>query len=195
MFIDQVRRKFDEANYQYVELAGFYIISEEIVVSPAVEDGWNHELKRSEEVVPPVAEYLHALNECLCWIPYNRAGGYKRWKQVGVDYAYMQPNHFWDDKNEHPLPRFFSDIKANNLAMEFEFDEALLEGKPNCDVYKKRFREYISNAKSEGIYGKQPLSYYHGTNGFYDLWASPAEKDKELYHEFCQFVTGNPLRK
>ena len=194
-FIDQVRRKFDEANYQYVELAGFYIISEEIVVSPAVEDGWNHELKRSEEVVPPVAEYLHALNECLCWIPYNRAGGYKRWKQVGVDYAYMQPNHFWDDKGERPLPRFFSDIKAHDLAMEFEFDEALLEGKPNCDVYKKRFREYISNAKSEGIYGKQPLSYYHGTNGFYDLWASPAEKDKELYHEFCQFVTGNPLRK
>ena len=194
-FIDQVRRKFDEANYQYVELAGFYIISEEIVVSPAVEDGWNHELKRSEEVVPPVAEYLHALNECLCWIPYNRAGGYKRWKQVGVDYAYMQPNHFWDDKGERPLPRFFSDIKAHDLAMEFEFDEALLEGKPNCDVYKKRFREYMSNAKSEGIYGKQPLSYYHGTNGFYDLWASPAEKDKELYHEFCQFVIGNPLRK
>ena len=194
-FIDQVRRKFDEANYQYVELAGFYIISEEIVVSPAVEDGWNHELKRSEEVVPPVAEYLHALNECLCWIPYNRAGGYKRWKQVGVDYAYMQPNHFWDDKGERPLPRFFSDIKAHDLAMEFEFDEALLEGKPNCDVYKKRFREYMSNAKSEGIYGKQPLSYYHGTNGFYDLWASPAEKDQELYHEFCQFVIGNPLRK
>ncbi len=53
----------------------------------------------------------------------------------------------------------------------------------------------MSNAKSEGIYGKQPLSYYHGTNGFYDLWASPAEKDKELYHEFCQFVIGNPLRK
>ena len=22
-----------------------------------------------------------------------------------------------------------------------------------------------------------------------------SEKDKELYHEFCQFVTGNPLRK
>ena len=194
-FIDQVRQKFDDANYQYVELAGFYVISEEIVVSPAVEDGWNHELKRSEEVIPPVAEYLHSLNECLCWIPYNRAGGYKKWKQFGVDYAYMQPNHFWDDKGERPLPRFFSDLKAHDLAMEFEFDEALLEGKPNCDVYKKRFREYMSNAISEGIYGRQPLSYYHGTNGFYDLWASPAEKDKEMYHEFCQFVIGNPLRK
>ena len=183
---------FNETNYQYVELAGFYIISEDLT-TPSY--GWNNELKRSDEIIPPIAEYLNSLNECLCWIPYNRASGYNKWTDFGINYAYMQPNHFWDDKNEHPLPRFFSDIKANNLAMEFEFDEALLEGKPNCDVYKKRFREYISNAKSEGIYGKQPLSYYHGTNGFYDLWASPAEKDKELYHEFCQFVTGNPLRK
>ena len=191
-YIDQVRKKFNETNYQYVELAGFYIISEDLT-TPSY--GWNNELKRSDEIIPPIAEYLNSLNECLCWIPYNRASGYNKWTDFGINYAYMQPNHFWDDKNEHPLPRFFSDIKANNLAMEFEFDEALLEGKPNCDVYKKRFREYISNAKSEGIYGKQPLSYYHGTNGFYDLWASPAEKDKELYHEFCQFVTGNPLRK
>lgn len=30
-YIDQVRRRFDEGNYQYVELAGFYPISEEIV--------------------------------------------------------------------------------------------------------------------------------------------------------------------
>ena len=191
-YIDQVRKKFNETNYQYVELAGFYIISEDLT-TPSY--GWNNELKRSDEIIPPIAEYLNSLNECLCWIPYNRASGYNKWTDFGINYAYMQPNHFWDDKNEHPLPRFFSDIKANNLAMEFEFDEALLEGKPNCDVYKKRFREYMSNAKSEGIYGKQPLSYYHGTNGFYDLWASPAEKDKELYHEFCQFVIGNPLRK
>ena len=191
-YIDQVRRRFDEGNYQYVELAGFYIISEDLT-TPSY--GWNNELKRSDEIIPPIAEYLNSLNECLCWIPYNRASGYNKWTDFGINYAYMQPNHFWDDKGERPLPRFFSDIKAHDLAMEFEFDEALLEGKPNCDVYKKRFREYISNAKSEGIYGKQPLSYYHGTNGFYDLWASPAEKDKELYHEFCQFVTGNPLRK
>ena len=104
------------------------------------------------------------LNECLCWIPYNRASGYNKWTDFGINYAYMQPNHFWEDKNEHPLPRFFSDIKANNLAMEFDPDlEALLEN-PTATC-TKTLREYISNAKSGGIYGKQPLSYYHGTNG------------------------------
>lgn len=191
-YVDLVRKKFDLANYQYVELAGFYIISEELA-SP--DDGWNYELKKSDEIIPPLSKYLHSVNESLCWIPYNRAAGYKRWSQFGVDYAYMQPNYFWDEKGEKPLSRFFTDISANNLAMEFEFDEALLEGKTGCDSYKARFRAYMSGAKQNGVYGRKPLSYYHGTNAFYDLSKSLAAKDRELYHEFCQFVINNPLRK
>lgn len=50
-------------------------------------------------------------------------------------------------------------------------------------------------AKKRNIYGTKPFAYYHGTNGFYDLWASPDEVDRELYHELCRFVIGNPLRQ
>ena len=189
-YIDQVRRRFDEGNYQYVELAGFYPISEEIV-TPG--DGYCHELKKSEEVIPQVAEYLHAINQSLNWIPYNRAAGYKKWQQLGVDYAYMQPNYFWE--GQKPLSQFFSDVKANGLGMEFEFDEALLEGKADCDTYKKRFREYMSGARLNNVYGTKPLSYYHGTNALYDLSKSTAAKDREFYHEFCRFVLDNPMRK
>ena len=53
----------------------------------------------------------------------------------------------------------------------------------------------MEGAKKHGVYGSKPLSYYHGTNRFYDLWASTAAKDKELFHEFCRFVIGNPLRQ
>lgn len=56
---------------------------------------------------------------------------------MGIDYAYMQPNHYWDDKGVRPLSRYFSDIKAYDLAMEFEFDENILEGEQNSEVYKK----------------------------------------------------------
>ena len=191
-YIDEVRRRFDEGNYQYVELAGFYPISEEIV-TPG--DGYCHELKKSEEVIPQIAEYLHSINQSFCWIPYNRAAGYTKWKEMGIDYAYMQPNHYWDDKGVRPLARYFSDIKAYDLAMEFEFEETLLEGKENCGLYKKRFLEYMAGAKKHGIYGRKPLSYYHGTNGFYDLSKSENEKDRKLYHKFCRFVLNNPLRK
>ena len=191
-YIDEVRRRFDTANYQYIELAGFYLLSEEIVTPTS--GGWDYKLKRSEEIVPPASKYLHSLNECLCWIPYNRASGYKIWREMGIDYAYMQPNYYWEGKKS--FTTFFSDIEAYDLSMEFEFDEdkSFLEGQPDCAVYKARFREYMANAKANGIYGRKPLSYYQGTNGLYDLWASSAEKDKELYHEFCQFVIDNPIR-
>ena len=191
-YIDSVRRLFDEADYRYVELAGFYIVSEDLA-TPG--DGWNPELKRWEEVIPEVAEYLHALNESLCWIPYNRAGGYRNWKRFGIDYAYMQPNYFWDNKGEKPLSRFFSDIKANDLAMEFEFDDALLEKTAGSEVYRRRLREYMDGAKEHGIYGRKPLAYYHGQNTLYELSVSAAAEDRKLYHEFCRFVLDNPLRK
>ena len=191
-YIDSVRRLFDEADYRYVELAGFYIVSEDLA-TPG--DGWNPELKRWEEVIPEVAEYLHALNESLCWIPYNRAAGYRNWKRYGIDYAYMQPNYFWDDKGEKPLSRFFSDIKANDLAMEFEFDDALLEKTAGSEVYRRRLREYMDGAKEHGIYGRKPLAYYHGQNTLYELSVSAAAEDRKLYLEFCRFVLDNPLRK
>ena len=189
-YVDEVRRRFDLGNYQYIDLAGFYIISEELV-TPG--DGWNHELQKSDEIIPPLAEYLHAINQSLNWIPYNRAAGYKKWQQLGVDYAYMQPNYFWEGQKS--LSQFFSDVKANGLGMEFEFDEALLEGKADCDTYKKRFREYMSGARLNNVYGTKPLSYYHGTNALYDLSKSTAAKDREFYHEFCRFVLDNPMRK
>ena len=79
--------------------------------------------------------------------------------------------------------------------MEFEFDEALLEGNPDCAAYKKRFREYMSGARLNNVYGTKPLSYYHGTNALYDLSKSTAAKDREFYHEICRFVLDNPMRK
>ena len=105
----------------------------------------------------------------------------------------QQPNYFWEGQKS--LSQFFSDVKANGLGMEFEFDEALLEGNPDCDTYKKRFREYMSGARLNNVYGTKPLSYYHGTNALYDLSKSTAAKDREFYHEFCRFVLDNPMRK
>ena len=45
-----------------------------------------------------------------------------------------------------------------------------------------------------GIYGSRPIAYYQGSNALYDLWVSDDPVDRELFHEFCRFVVGNPLR-
>ncbi|WP_290541000.1 DUF4855 domain-containing protein [Alistipes sp.] len=189
-YINEVRRRFDQGKFRNIELAGFYILSEEIATP---DEGWDYELKQTDKVIPHVAAYLHSLNESLSWIPYNRAAGYTKWKEMGVDYAYMQPNYFW--KPELSLERFFADIRQHGLNMEFELDENVFNGKADCEAYRKRFRQYLSEARKQGIYGSRPLSYYQGTNAFYDLSRSQSPEEQALYHEFCQFVINNPMRK
>ena len=191
-YIDEVRRHFDESDYKYIELAGFYIVSEDLA-TPG--DGWNPELKRWEEVIPSVAEYLHALNESLAWIPYNRAAGYTRWEEMGIDYAYMQPNIFWGRHADYTWSRFFADIKANNLAMELEFDDELLARNAGSEAYRARLRAYMQGARDNGIYGTKPLAYYQGQDTFYNLATSAAAGDRAIFDELCQFVLNNPLRK
>lgn len=190
-YINEVRKRFDQADYRYIELAGFYILSEEL---PIPGDGWNPEIKKWEEIIPPMTEYLHGLNECVAWIPYFEAAGYNRWRDFGIDYAYMQPNYYWDEEGARPLSRFFTMVKGNDLGMEFEFEATILASDPESDKYRTRFREYMAGARDNGIYGTRPLAYYQGTNAFYDLSVSENVLDRELYHEFCEFVINNPLR-
>lgn len=191
-YVDEVRKRYNTKRYRYIELAGFYPISEEIVTP---DEGWNYDLKHSDEFISPLAEYVHKYNYCLCWIPYNRAAGYRKAKSMGFDLVYMQPNHYWDEKGDKSMERFFADIEEHDLAMEFEFEETLLTRNERSDVYRQRFYDYMEGAKKHGVYGRKQLSYYQGTNGFYELSKSSDPKDRKLYHDFCQFVINNPLRK
>ena len=78
--------------------------------------------------------------------------------------------------------------------MELEFEPTLLHGRPDSEAFRTRFRAYMEAARRYGIYGSKPFTYYHGTNGFHDLWASDDEEDRALFRELCAFILGNPLR-
>ena len=48
--------------------------------------------------------------------------------------------------------------------------------------------------KEAGYYGKARIATYSGTDAMYELATSPDAKDREMYLEYCRFITGNPLR-
>ena len=79
-------------------------------------------------------------------------------------------------------------------SIEFEFESSILNAREGSGAYRERFRDYMRGARRYGIYGTQPLAYYHGTNALVLLSQSQSAVDRELYHEFCQFVLNNPLR-
>ena len=189
-YIDRVRERFAQGNYEHVELAGFYWLRE--IVTRPVDTQYSYHLTRSDIMLPHIADYLHKLDYTFSWIPYYGSRGYDVWQQFGFDQVYLQPNYYWKPQND--MDEVCRQIDSLGIGMEIEFEPTLLDAREGSGTFRARLRDYIDYAKRRNIYGKRPFAYYHGTNGFYDLYASDDEADRELFDELCRFIINNPLR-
>ena len=227
-YIDHVRSCWNEAGFEHLELAGFYIISEILV---AKSSGWNYKYKRWDKILPSVAGYLHDMKYGMYWIPYYKADGYDMTAKLGIDYTWLQPNKYWDypeKKNRKSWTWVFNTMSTYGHGMEIEFEgshgesgwsqyesgvertsSSILEtvrtdydaqgtpkGSPNPHAARNKqlLREYMEEFKKAGYYGNARIATYSGTNAMYELATSPDSKDREMYLEYCEFITGNPLR-
>ena len=228
-YIDYVREQWEKAAPEHLELAGFYILSEILVAKPS---GWNYKYKRWDQILPPVASYLHEMRYGLYWIPYYQADGYDMTSQLGIDYTWLQPNKYWDypeKKQKKSWSWVFNSMSTYGHGMEIEFEgshgeagwsqyeegvartsSSILEtvrtnndaqgtkkGKPNPQAARNKalLREYMSEFKKAGYYGKARIATYSGTNAMYELATSTDQKDIDMYLEYCDFIVNNPLRK
>lgn len=176
-FIDQVRAHFNQAKYQKIELAGFYWLAEHAT--------------QSQTILTPIAAYLHSFNYSFNWIPYFSADGYANWASYGFDYAFLQPNYFFN--NDIPQSRLDQACTLGqkaNMAMEMEFDDNALASLGRG--YK--LRDYMNAFRAYKVWDKQPIAYYQGNNTVHSLRMSTNEADRQLYHEFGRFVTTRPIR-
>lgn len=171
-YIDYARKKFNERNYKNLELAGFYWVAETA--------------SHSKEILSDLSFYLNSLKYSFVWIPYNGANSAFDWKRLSFNYAYYQPNYFFND--ERPiswLNKACEDAIKHDMDMEIEFDDRVLERYGwgyRLDDYMNAFKEY-------GIWENRRIAYYQGGTTVYNLSKSTNKKEKELYHRFCEFVT------
>lgn len=200
-YIDEIRERFAQEDYKYIQLLGFYILSETL----SMRGTYRYEYKQHEELIPQVADYCHSVNEGLYWIPYSVSSddeghnkALRNWKKFGLDLAVLQPNYYWDNKSWSVTCDY---INTYDMGMEFEFEgshggsTSILGDSASASAKKARFREYMTNARKYGIYGKKPIVLYTGTNALYELAASEKASDMELYHEFGEFITESPLKR
>lgn len=202
--VDQVRAAFAEARFKHIELIGFYVLSEEL----SVPGSFRYEYKEHDITIKAAADYCHSVGEGFYWVPYAMAQGIERGRDFGFDLVVMQPNYYWTN-SKWSWDQIEKAIVENDLGMELEFEGThgepltssilsnLKSGEPNpyADRNKARFREYLDNARSRGIYGTRPFVLYTGTNALYELAVSKDEKDREMYHELGRFIIENPLKK
>ena len=201
--IDAVRAKFAEADYEYIELIGFYVLSEEL----SAPGSFRYEYKQHDITIKATADYCHSVNEGFYWVPYAMAPGIESSKDFGFDLVVMQPNYYWTDA-KWTWDQIEKTIRDNGLGMELEFEgthgepltSSILsnlkngEANPYAERNKARFQEYLDNAKARGLYGEVPFVLYAGTNGLYELAVSEDPKDREMYHKLGKFIIENPLK-
>lgn len=222
-YIDRCRYMFDALDVPHLELAGFYTLSEELHlaesfykwmgISYSSADTWNAQYKRWEEILPAVSSYLHSCNEGLWWVPYCLAPGYKVWDALGFDMAFMQPNHYWDTSNQHPMSKTIQAMKQYGMGIELEFEYSMVadvmkDGRMGPDgsgnmiftaadipALRGRLREYMASYKDAGLYGRFPIAVYSGTDAWNQLATSSDSNDKEMFREICNFITQSPLKR
>ena len=209
-YMDSARTMFDALGCKYLELAGFYITSEEIYLPYDIDV--NCKYKNWEEIAPLLSEYCHAGGQGLYWIPYHMGPGYKHWKELGIDQAWIQPNWYWDLKDEgrHPFEKTLSAIREADMGgmeLEFEYSAAscqmtqgqlgpdgagkLIFTEKDVPALQDRVRHYMKEFKDAGFYGKKSIALYSGSNAFTQLAGSSFPEDKALYDDICRFIIGN----
>ena len=188
-YIDQVRKKWNDAGYRNLEFAGFYIINEAIATSKY--GGWGPEFTRWDEILPAISKYLHSVNEPLSWIPYYQAYGWSAWEAFEIDYVQMQPNYFWGNNSKFSKSGFKNMLDSAKISMELELDDAILNKSANSEPYRSRFREYMSMARDFGLYGTREFSYYLADDTLNNLAKSSDPEDVQIFQELCGFVSAN----
>lgn len=176
-YIDRVLETYAKKTYKYVELAGFYWLTEET--------------PEKSPLVSAVASYVAGKGYPLCWIPYFRAPGYSAWREKGFERAYYQPNYFFDSQVPYERLRTACDEAATyRMDLEMEFDETALAryGKGN------RLRDYMEVFREVGPWARSRLAYYQSSEALRTLKCSNDPQDRNLYYDFCDFVVTRPFR-
>lgn len=179
-YIDRCRAMFNDRGFKNIELAGFYWICEHS--------------RDTSTILDNVSQYLHKLNYSFNWIPYYSAQGYADWKKWGFDYAFLQPNYFFNDAT--PLSRLDDacnlGIRAG-MSMEMEFDDNVFASRGDaCRAYK--LRNYMDAFRRYGVWADKRIAYYQGNNTVHSIKVSQNADDRALFHEFAKFVTTRPYR-
>ena len=172
-FINQLTERFASAGYENLELYGIYWIDEDMV--------------HTNDFPREIKDFIHSKGLEFIWIPYYSAPGSTRWKSLGFDIAYQQPNHFFSrDVPDSRLDEAIDLALAHNMGVQFETDEKALSQDP--DSYRDRMLKYLDVFERRGVFEKSPISYYTGHHLFTDMVEHPSEENQSIMDRLARHI-------
>ncbi|WP_369696078.1 DUF4855 domain-containing protein [Paenibacillus lautus] len=174
-WLDQVRHRWQEADYSNLELVGMYWLEEQISTSDTGPD-----------LLKAVSGKVHDMNLKFFWIPHSLAYKSFMWKEVGFDAVALQPNYFFGGVDSDRLEDAANLAKQYGMSLELEFDDRMLtEG-----VFRDRYIEYLNSGVETGLMQNGFRAYYQGNNAVYNLGVSKDPSLRLMYDWLYQFLNG-----
>lgn len=172
-FVDQLAKRFAEAGYKNLDLWGIYWIDEDMV--------------HTNDFPKLMSDYIHDKGLKFIWIPYFKAPGHERWRELGFDIAYHQPNHFFEAKiADSRLDEAVDEALKYGMAIEFECDERALSQTPEC--FAPRMDAYINAYDRRGVWKRSALAYYTGSHLLLDFVKNPSAENAALADRFSRHI-------
>lgn len=179
-YIGKLMKKFKEAKLSNLDLVGFYWVDEDTIGCKG--------LPRD------LSPYIHSLGLKFYWIPYWQARGFDKWKDMGFDIAYQQPNYFFDHKV--PYQRLIDACNTglkHNMGMEMEFDSKVLFARENSSW--SRMKDYLDVFEQMGVFRNSAIAYYSGSYGIIDMMKSPSVQDREILDRMARYILERRSKK
>lgn len=174
-WLDQVRQRWQAANYSNLELVGMYWLPEQIDIG-----------ETGPDVARMMSEKVHAMNLKVFWIPHSLAYKMYMWKDVGIDAAAYQPNYFFGGMDVDRLEDAANNAKRYGMGNEVEFDDGMLTDA----VLRERFIDYLNSGVETGLMQNGFRAYYQGNNAVYNLGVSKDPSLRLMYDWLYQYLNG-----
>jgi len=178
-YIARVLEQWEAAEYEHLELLGFYWTAESIGADYMPLTRWT-------------SDHLHDLGLRHYWIPYYGARGYSQWREAGLDGVMLQPNFFFtpagEGQDDRPLGWFRTHALrtlATQTGVEVEFDARALSD----ERFRGRFYDYLDAGAYYGWMTDALLGYYEGGRAVLDFYRG-GEEGRALYDALYRFVKG-----
>ena len=183
-WLSEVERRFNEGNYDHVELAGYYWLDEQYGFGETL---WYQKYHQ---------QWIHDHGYKFYWIPMSPANGYLWGHDVGFDAIAFQPGHYFTNAFEPEKKGYLGTgyvenciglASYGNMTIEFEMDGATF-----TDHFKyNQFLDYLNAAQMNGI--GEPSVYrvwYQDVKAVLNTAYSGNETVRSLYDYMYQLKNG-----
>jgi len=173
--VDLASKLWREAGFKHLDLAGFYWVAEQAT--------------GAHDVLPKVGGAVRQRGLKFYWIPYWRSDGAAKSRELGFDYGWQQPNHFFHPGKveDSRLGEATAFARAHGLGLEFEADGRALS---NPGAFRPRFYEYLKAFDRDGVKSGASVAYYEGGGALLQMANAEDPEGRAMYDALAGWVAG-----